>query len=109
MEERYHALIARSAARLRSASPMWLKSHLRPTRSKRHVPVCPLSPESDLRKSGCDPPLRRAGPRFSMRDAVLQGKGALLVGSKRFAAWASVAHLAHLAHPPTHHREVDGA
>ena len=44
--------------------------------------------------------------RPSMRDAVLQGKGALLVGSKRFAAWASVAHL---AHPPTHNREVDGA
>src|SRR5262249_330550 len=41
-----------------------------------------------------------------MRDAVLQGKGALLVGSKRFAAWASVAHL---VHSPAHHRDVGGA
>jgi hypothetical protein len=31
--------------------------HLRPTRPKRHVPVCPLCPESGLHKSRCDPPL----------------------------------------------------
>ena len=29
-----------------------------PRGRKRHVPVCPLRPESDLHKSRCDPPLR---------------------------------------------------
>jgi len=32
--------------------------HLRPTRSKRHVSVCPLRPESNRRRSKRDPPLR---------------------------------------------------
>src|SRR5258707_5725992 len=27
--------------------------HLRPTRAKRHVPICPLRPERDLHKSTC--------------------------------------------------------
>jgi len=41
-----------------SVSSMSGSGHLRPTRSKRHVPVCPLRPESDLHKSRCDSPLR---------------------------------------------------
>src|SRR6266481_29159 len=46
--------------------------HLRPTRSKRHVPVCPLRPESDLHKSRCDPPLRaKSGREQSQQSSAL--------------------------------------
>jgi hypothetical protein len=40
----------------------------RPTRSKRHVPVCPLRPESDLHQPRCDPPLRQSRPKDEQQE-----------------------------------------